>query len=194
MYDYQLWTLPWTKRHSVMREEWGRPNVDWAVKEHFSETKGIARSLSGKGGKMISTCPAKLLRVESWSSWPPTRLFREWRCHYDGHSQLSREGLWLVQICGISLTLCTGESPVQTWKWPLPSLGNSGMPSSFATSQRVASQLCWPIGPTVCGEPCIIVPWLVLHVLISTGQKVGAENVWPGLSTVIFTLHLEFTC
>lgn len=103
MYDYQLWSLPWTKRHSVMREEWGRPNVDWAVKEHFSETKGIARSLSGKGGKMISTCPAKLLRVESWSSWPPTRLFREWRCHYDGHSQLSREGLWLVQICGISL-------------------------------------------------------------------------------------------
>ena len=130
------------------------------------------------------------LRVESGSSWSPTWLFREWRCPDDGHSQLSREGLWPCPTVWYFLnTLCIGESPVQTWMWPLPSLGNPGIPSSFATSQPGASQLCWPIGPTVHGEARVIVPWLVLHVLKSMEQKAGAEHVWILLST----RYLHFT-
>lgn len=91
-------------------------------------------------------------------------------------------------------TLCIGESPVQTWKWPLPSLKNPGMPSSFATSQPVASQLSRPIGPTLHKEAHIIFPQQVLHDLRSIGQNAGAEHVWVLLSTSWLDFHLEFTC
>lgn len=129
-------------------------------------------------------------RIESWPSWSPARLLRVWRYPDDGRSQRSREGLWPCPSMWYFLnTLCIGESPVQTWKWPLPSLGNSGMPSSFATSQPVANQLCWPIGPTLGREAHTVVPQLVHRVLRPVRQKPGSQHVCE----LLFTSYLHFT-
>lgn len=162
MYDYQLWLAPWTRGHGVVREEQGRSDFYRAVREDLSEPEKVARSWSGNDGKMISTFQVdgaaeggELMEMPWW--WPQPTIYRR---------VVAYPSMWYFLN-----TLCTGESPVQTWKWPLPSLGNSGMPSNFATSQHVASQLCWPIGPTVPGESCIIVSWLVLHVRHTRGRK-----------------------